>query len=228
MKLHLFCFALLTSFLIIGQEYNQFDSDGKRHGEWLKKYEGTDQIRYQGTFEHGKEVGEFKFYKPTSGDVPTAIKLFTKDKDSVSVTYFSSKGKVISEGKMIGKQRVGEWKYYHNNSDKLMMVENYKADQLHGVQKTYFDNGQLTEETYYVDGKREGKRLIYSEEGKLMKQYTYKNDLLHGPTMYYDTEGELIIQGSYKKNKKDGIWKYYKNGKLDKQKLFPQANGGSD
>lgn len=226
MKITIFYVFIFLSSVIVAQDFNKLDAEGKRHGKWLKKYDGTDQTRYEGTFEHGKEVGEFKFYKPTSGDIPTAIKIFSKDNDSVLVKYYSSKGKVISQGKMIGKIREGEWKYYHNDSDQLMMVEHYKNDKLEGEQRTYFDNGQLTEKTVYKNGKREGKRLIYSEEGKLIKEFTYENDLLHGMTRYYDTEGQLQIEGNYKRNKKDGVWKYYKDGKLDEQKLFPLQKKG--
>ena len=45
------------------QSINQFDANGERHGLWKKNFEGTDQPRYEGTFDHGKEVGIFKFYK---------------------------------------------------------------------------------------------------------------------------------------------------------------------
>ena len=110
MKITIFYVFIFLSSIIVAQDYNKLDADGKRHGKWLKKYDGTDQTRYEGTFEHGKEVGEFKFYKPTSGDIPTAIKIFSKDNDSVLVKYYSSKGKVISQGKMIGKIREGDYR----------------------------------------------------------------------------------------------------------------------
>ncbi len=224
----LFCFLILAVFLGFGQEYNQFDAQGKRHGKWKKKYDNTDHIRYEGTFDHGKEIGEFKFYKPSSEGTPTAIKTFSKNNDTVMVKYFTKKGKVISEGGMINKDRVGFWKYYHNDSDKLMMTENYQEGKLQGEQLTYFDNGQLTEKNQYKEGKREGKRTIYSEEGVKIKEFTYENDQLHGLTQYYDTKGELIIEGNYKRDRKDGIWKYYENGKLSEEKLFPLQKGNTN
>ncbi|SHJ52765.1 toxin-antitoxin system YwqK family antitoxin [Aquimarina spongiae] len=222
----LFCICAFVGIAVSGQEYNQFDADGKRHGKWRKRYDNSDQIRYEGTFEHGKEIGEFKFYKPSGGNKPTAIKTFSKDNDTVLVKYYSQKGKVISEGNMVLKDRVGLWKYYHNGSDKIMMSEEYKAGKLHGEQLTYFTNGKLTEKTTYTLGKRNGKRLIYSEKGLMLKEFTYENDQLHGLTKYYDTDGNLIIEGNYKRDRKDGIWKYYTDGKLTEQKKFPLQNGG--
>ena len=40
---------------------NQLDTNGKRHGKWQKNFEGTKSLRYQGQFEHGKEVGTFTY-----------------------------------------------------------------------------------------------------------------------------------------------------------------------
>ncbi|GAA4270858.1 toxin-antitoxin system YwqK family antitoxin [Aquimarina gracilis] len=222
----LFCVLIVTSFSLAAQEYNQFDADGKRHGKWRKRYENSDQIRYEGTFDHGKEVGEFKFYKPSSGDSPTAIKTFSKDNDTVQIKYYTKKGKVISEGLMFKKDRIGMWTYYHNGSNKVMMTEEYKLGKLNGQQLTYFENGQLTEKTSFVDGKRQGERVMYSEKGTVLKEFKYDNDQLHGLTKYYDTDGNLIIEGNYKRDRKDGIWKYYENGRLIEQKSYPLQNRG--
>ncbi len=225
----LFCVYIFTCFSVFGQKYNSFDAEGKRHGKWKKNYKNTDQIRYEGTFDHGKEIGEFKFYKPSSGKSPTAIKIFSKNNDTVKVRYFTKKGKVISEGGMIDKDRVGLWTYYHNDSDKIMMTEHYKSGKLSGKQLTYFDTGQLTETNFYKEGKREGKRIMYSEAGVKIKEFTYENDQLHGVTKYYDTKtGKLIIEGNYKKDRKDGVWSYYENGKLTEKKLFPLQKGGAN
>lgn len=220
----LFVAVQMIFFQGFSQTYNALDSDGKRHGVWQKKFEGSNQIRYQGTFEHGKEIGEFKFYKPNSGNQPTAIKYFSKESDTVLVKYFTQKGSVISKGKMIGKNRVGLWQYYHSNSDKIMMTEEYVAGEMEGEQRTYFPNGQLTELTYYKQGKKEGKRVVYSDAGILIKEFVYVADKMNGLAKYYDAKGKVKIEGNYKMDRKDGIWKYYKDGKLTEQKKFPLYN----
>ena len=220
---NVFLFFIFICSIVISnaQEFNAYDAEGERHGKWQKKFDNSDQLRYEGTFDHGKEIGEFKFYKPNSGEKPTAIKLFTKQTDTVGVTYFTNKGGVISKGYLLGKERVGIWTYYHKNSSKIMMTEEYKAGKLDGNQQTYFENGQLTEKIIYVQGKKEGNRVVYSEKGIIIKEFTYVNDQLHGPTKYYDIEGEVSIEGNYKKDRKDGVWRYYENEKLQEQKLFP-------
>lgn len=221
-RIFLFFFLLMyVANIGYGQKFNAFDAEGKRHGKWQKKYDNSDQLRYEGTFEHGREIGEFKFYKPNSGKVPTATKMFSKNSDSVQVKYYTARGKVISEGDMIGKDRVGVWKYYHRGSTKVMMTEEYVLGKLNGEQKTYFENGQLTEKTIYENGERQGKRIVYSEKGIIIKEFTYENDQLHGVTKYYDANGNVQIEGNYKRDRKDGVWNYYENGKLVEQKRFP-------
>ncbi|GAA3509335.1 hypothetical protein GCM10022393_22090 [Aquimarina addita] len=212
---------IVNATVSFAQNYNAYDAEGRRHGKWQKKYENSNQLRYEGVFDHGKEVGVFKFYKPSSGELPTAIKTFSKTTDTVQVQYFTNKKKVISEGAMIGKNRVGLWVYYHQNSTDTMMREMYRSGKLNGDQITYFENGKIAEKTTYVDGKKEGKSAVYSDKGILIKEFTYENDQLHGPTKYYDIKGKVKIEGDYKRDKKNGLWKYYENGKLLEQKVFP-------
>lgn len=211
-----FCYTTSQS-----QEINALDSQGKRHGKWLKKYDGSDQVRYEGTFDHGKEVGKFKFYKPSSGDQPTAVKLFSKAHDTATITYYTSKGKIVSEGKMVQKERTGTWKYYHQDGVTLMMTENYIDGQLTGDQTTFFENGKPAEKKSFVDGKENGRRLVYLETGKLIKDISFVNGKQHGPAKYYEKDGSLKIEGTYKNNRKYGVWKYYNNGTLVEEKIFP-------
>jgi len=213
---------LFVSFTSFGQEeINKMDSQGARHGLWRKTYPDSKQIKYEGTFEHGKEVGEFKFYCEDCGKQPTAIRTFNKD-GSVWIKYFTKGGKLVSEGKMVAKDRVGEWLYYHEKSNKIMTREQYEGGKLHGKQITYYPNGAITEELLYDHGILEGENLYYSPEGKVIKRLKYHNDLLHGPAIYYDAGGQVVIEGFYKEGKKHGLWKYYKNGVLELEETYPK------
>ncbi|TWO32501.1 toxin-antitoxin system YwqK family antitoxin [Seonamhaeicola sediminis] len=205
---------LLMSLSIGAQTINQFDANGKRHGIWKKNFEGTKVLRYQGQFHHGKEVGIFKFYKNIKGKaVLTASKVFNENDNTAKVTFFSSKGKIISEGKMNGKKFIGKWEYYHDDSDKLMTVEHYDVNgNLHGKRFVFYDNGQIAESSNYQFGKLEGEAKWYSLKNVILKHFIYENGELHGVSKYYSPKGELIAEGRYKHGKKHGIWKYYENG----------------
>jgi len=217
-----FIILFFTSSLISAQNINQFDANGKRHGVWKKNFEGTDKLRYQGEFFHGKEIGLFKFYKYIKKrSVLTATKQFNDKDDIADVKFLSSIGKMISEGKMNGKIYIGKWVYFHNNSTKIMTLETYNDEgELQGKRFVYYKNGQIAEEANYVNGSQEGVSTWYSKKGVVLKAFIYENNELHGIAKYYDEESILLVEGSYKRGKKTGIWKYYTNGKLVKQKDF--------
>ncbi len=204
------------------QDINQMDENGERHGIWQKKFPGTDQLRYEGEFDHGKEIGTFKFYCEDCGTQPMVVKVFNKKDDIADVKYFTKKGKLVSEGAMQGKNRVGLWKYYHEKTNTIMTRENYTNGALDGVRSTYYPNGKLTEELTYENGSREGPNTYFSPDGVVLKRLEYVNDQLHGPAEHFDANGNLTIKGQYKDGKKHGLWKYYKFGKLVLEETYPK------
>ena len=210
------------STLISAQEINQLDANGTRNGIWKKTFKGTNQMRYEGEFKHGKEIGLFKFYKLIKKkSVLTATKLFKEDDNIAEVKFLSSRGKVISEGKMNGKLYVGEWAYYHNNSNIVMTLETYDNNgNLEGKRFVYYKDGQIAEEANYKKGSLEGIATWYSKKGVALKVFVYENNELHGISKYYNEEGTILAEGLYKRGKKTGIWKYYEHGKLVYQKDF--------
>lgn len=218
-----FLFFLIISFLFTvtcKSQENKFDEKGRRHGLWKVNFEGTNNPKFEGTFEHGKETGIFKFYKKGFYDHPTAIMEFKEEIDSVQVTYYTQKGKPISEGNMIDKKREGDWVYYHQESDSIMMTEVYKNDKLNGLQETFFTNGKLAEKTCYLNGEKHGESFIYADNGQMTKHLNYKNGELHGPAIYYTPAGEKSIEGSYIEGRKSGIWKYYADGELEREEEY--------
>ncbi len=210
------------SLLTWSQDINQFDTNGKRHGIWKKNFDGTNQVRYHGEFAHGKEVGEFKFYKLIKKkSVLTAVKQFNTNDNSAYVKFLSSRGKVISEGKMLGKLYVGEWNYFHNKSDRIMTLEYYNdKGQLQGEKLVYYKDGEIAERANYIDGKLQGESKWYSVKGVVLKAFIYDNNELHGIAQYYNGKNELLAEGHYKRGKKAGLWKYYENGDLTNEKDF--------
>lgn len=217
--------VIMTPLPGAAQEYNQTDTNGKRHGIWQKYFEGTRQLRYSGTFNHGKEVGTFKFYDKNGGH-PTAIKIYTHGTDLLDLTYYTRAGKKISEGKMKERSKEGAWIYYHKDGTSIMAREFYKNNALEGRRTVYFDSGQKAQETQYQKGLRQGPDLYYNENAVLLKKIYFKDDKLEGPAQFYNVDGSLLREGQYKNNRKDGIWKYYKNGKVEKTVKFPQNKIG--
>ena len=219
----LFLTILNPLFSFSQKEINQTDDQGNPHGVWEKYYEGTDQLRYQGKFSHGKEVGEFKFYCEDCKQQPIATKKFNNS-GIAEVKYFDKKGNLLSEGKMDGELRVGEWITYHRNSKVPIVRETYSNGKLNGKKITYYPNGKITEVVEYSDGLKNGENIYYAPNGVVIKKMIYKNDQLHGPASYFDGHGNLLIEGAYKDDKKHGVWKYYQNGELAVEETFPKKN----
>lgn len=213
------------SFQIHAQEYNQKDTQGQRHGIWQKYYDGTKQLRYTGTFNHGKETGEFKFYDKSGGH-PTAIKRYTPGQELLDVMFFTKSGKKISEGRMKDRSKEGEWLYYHKGGTAVMTREFYQNNLLEGTRTVYFESGKKAQETQYARGLKQGEDLYFNEEGILLKKLLYKEDKLEGPAVLYSSDGSLLRSGQYKNNRKHGIWNYYKNGRIEKTVKFPQNKIG--
>lgn len=218
---------LIPLFLVVffsgnAQDINQMDSNGKRHGIWKKYFDGTKQLRYEGSFEHGKEVGTFKFYCDDCKDQPTVVKEFTPNNAIADVKYYTAKGKLVSEGKMDGKLRLGEWVYFQKKNTAVMTRENYQDGKLTGIKYVYYGNGVVAEEASYSNGLLNGPSKYYSYENKLLKELNYKEDLLEGTAIYYNAKGDKLMEGNYVKDRKKGIWKFYKDGKFDKEETFPK------
>ncbi len=208
---------LLAAMQLSAQRVNQFNADGNRHGAWEKYFDGTKQLRYEGTFKNGKEIGLFKYYNKRSGKIPVATRLFKDDSDLAEVKFFSTKGSLMSEGNMKGKLREGAWKFYQRDGSTLLSVETYKNGILDGLFEVYYKNGKLSETFNYADGKKHGLSKKYSEAEVLIHELEYKNGQLAGPAKYYNGKGELIIEGLYAAHRKAGLWKYYTAGKLSKE-----------
>ena len=217
-----FSLIIYTSSVVSQNEINQFDSQEKRHGVWKKTFEGSTQLRYEGAFIHGKEIGVFYYYCSDCKDNPIIIKTFNENDNTAQVVYKTKKGKLVSEGIMDGKNRIGEWVYYHKEAKSIMTKEHYVDGKLDGLLITYYLNRKITKETTYKNGLKEGINNYYSPEGVLLKKLIYKNNQLEGPAFYYDANGKIVIEGKYKNGKKDGLWKYFKEGIFIKEETFPK------
>ncbi|RAJ12988.1 toxin-antitoxin system YwqK family antitoxin [Olleya aquimaris] len=219
-KIHLALLFIFVTSGLLAQDINQFDANGQRHGKWKKNFENTKVVRYEGEFDHGKEIGTFKFYKNIDGKaVLTATKVFNKDTNEAYVTFLASTGKKISEGKMLGRDYIGKWVIYHKNADQVMTEEYYNdKGKLEGERKVYYLSGQVAEKAYYKNGLLDGESTWYTENGNLIKIITYKADKFHGAYKTYNKEGLIATEGQYRDDVKCCVWKRYKDGVLVEEK----------
>ncbi|MDV6170107.1 hypothetical protein R1T16_16835 [Flavobacterium sp. DG1-102-2] len=206
---------LLTT-VAFAQNINKMDAAGKRHGAWKGTYEKSKRPRYEGTFDHGKETGTFKFFEDDKNSTLGATRIFAADGSCIT-TFIDAKGKKISEGKEVNKLKEGEWKFYAEGTEKLLSTEPYTGGKINGVKKVYFPAGNLAEEAVYVNGIKEGTYKQYNEKGTILEESTYKNDILDGPVTFRNAHGEVVSKGQFVANKKAGKWQFFEKGKMVKE-----------
>jgi len=204
--------VLLVSGTAVSQEIiNQLDAQGRRTGVWKKYYENNN-IRYEGQFKAGKEIGVFNFYSELNSAHPIIVKTFSEGNDNAKVSYFYDDGKLESEGSMNGKNRIGKWTYYNTDGKTIVSEENYEKGLLNGIATTYFAPGKIAETANYKNGVLHGNVLRYSSEGILLDDLQYQNGKLHGPAKYYNVAGKLVRKGNYENDQKVGNWEYFEDG----------------
>ena len=215
----------LNVFCIRAQNnFNKLDEKGKKNGPWKGIYEDTKNPKYEGTFEHGKEVGFFTFFDNTKTKKVIATREFNpKDNSAYTIFYDQNKNKV-SEGKVVNKLFEGRWNYYHKASKAIMTIENYANGKLEGLRSVFYPNGKIAEEINYKNNLKEGVCKRYTENGIVIEESAYKNNEYNGTTTFKDSDGNLISKGNFVDGKKAGVWHFYEKGKLSKEEnmSFPQ------
>ncbi|MEP7094009.1 MAG: hypothetical protein ABI793_08115, partial [Flavobacterium sp.] len=212
-----FWILFLISAMGFAQDFNKVDAKGKKDGLWKGTYEVSKRPRYEGTFNHGKETGIFKFFDDTKkGDI-VATRDFSANDGSAYTIFYDQKKNKVSEGKVIGKNYEGEWKYYHKASIAVMTIENYKNGKLEGLRTVYYPNSKIAEEITYKNGLKDGIYKKTGQNGTLLEQSTYKNNEYNGDAVFYDSDGTVASKGKFLNGKKVGMWQFFNKGKLIKE-----------
>lgn len=212
-------FRILTLFLccqtVFSQAgFNALDDKGKKHGVWKGVYEESGRPRYEGTFEHGIEIGVFTFFDDTKTASIIATREFNPKENSCYTVFYDQKKNVVSEGKEVNRLHEGQWKYFHKESKQIMTLENYKRGKLEGVRTVFYPNGKVADSVFYKNGLKEGVYKRYSENGIVLENSFFKNNEYEGLAIYKDPNDQIVAQGKFKSDKKVGKWQFFINGKL--------------
>jgi antitoxin component YwqK of YwqJK toxin-antitoxin module len=218
---------LLSSIMMFAQSsYNKLDDKGNKNGLWKGYYSDTKNIKYEGTFDHGKEVGLFTFYDNTKTKIIIATREFNPNDNSAYTIFYDPLKNKVSEGKVVNKLYEGQWKYYHKASKVIMTIENYTKGKLEGLRSVFYASGKIAEETMYKNGLKNGPYNKYTESGIIIEESNYKNNEFDGLAIFRDADdGTIVSKGKFVNGKKAGIWQFFKEGKLIKEEnmSFPHS-----
>ena len=230
-KKGIFVLFFLNVFCIQAQNnYNKFDEKGNKNGLWKGVYEDTKNPKYEGTFEHGKEVGVFTFFDNTKTKIVLATREFNPTDNSALTVFFDKNKNKVSEGKVLNKLYEGQWKYYHKASKSIMATENYSKGKLEGLRSVFYPSGKIAEEMIYLNNLKNGFYKRYTETGILIEESNYKNNLYDGLAIFRDAEdGTVVSKGKFVNGKKSGIWQFFEKGKMIKEvnMSYPQNSSKS-
>ena len=216
--LYLFTAMVLSCFIANAQSnFNKLDEKGLKNGLWKGVYDESKRPRYEGTFQHGKETGIFKFFDDTKKGSLIATREFDPKDNSAYTIFYDQKNNKVSEGKVVNKQFEGEWKYYHLASKNIMTKENYSKGKLDGLRTVFYSNGKIAEEIMYKNNLKNGSYKKYTEKGALLEESNFKNDLYSGLAIFRDGNGDIASQGQFVNGKKEGMWQFFEKGKIVKE-----------
>ena len=172
------------------EEETQY-ANGKRHGTKREYYE-SGALQVKANYKDDVPYGEFiQYYE--SGEIKIIASAALPDAEGVAATArgYSRDGELLDETQ-------------HNEKGKM-----------HGLQKKYYPNGRLMQESRFVNGVAEGMLRTYYPSGKLESERMYVNNTREGLQRGYYESGKLSIEGYMKGGKQEGILKVYReNGQI--------------
>ena len=185
---------------------NLLDEEGRKTGPWKMEYPDGG-IMYEASFREGNPVGLMvRYYE--SGAMQARM-MFDSTGDRCYTELFSEKGKKAAEGWHVKQKKDSVWTFYSDFDGTVRIRENYENGILHGMARTYYPTGGISEEVNWQKGIREGTWLQYFENGTLRLRGRYEKDMLNGPYEVYYPNSILMTKGLYRDNLSQGTWSYY-------------------
>lgn len=202
---------------VLSAQINQTDASGLRQGLWQKK-QASGRLLYEGHFEDGKPVGEWKRYHP--GGQLKALINYTGD--TAFTQLFDVWQNKLAEGNYVDQQKEGVWKIYRNKQ--LVADETYKHGVKNGVAHQYYETGAVMEESHWENGQKNGDYELFYPSGEPYIQCKMKEDKRHGLFLVFYENGVPEREAAYKNGLRDGEWKFFdKEGNYRYSLLYDQG-----
>jgi antitoxin component YwqK of YwqJK toxin-antitoxin module len=203
-----------------GDTVNVLDDKGRKHGKWVRTFQGSRTIRLIGRFEHGTPQDSFEYYYP-DGSLK-AINVFG-DKGMVSeATTYHPNGSKMAEGTYVNKKKSGKWTFYDAEGVKSA-VQEYKQGDPHGIGLVFYRNGDTASIKHYRDSLPHGPWQQFFKGGVTKAKGRYQEGTRVGPLKRYHPNGQLKYKGQHHRSKgyRVGEWVWYdEEGKLERKVIY--------
>ena len=146
--------------------------NGKNYSGIAIQKDNQDNIRVEEKYNDGIKFHTKLFY--TEGSMQSE---WIYDNSYISVTRFYKSGKVESKESFDKEMVRNGTSYLYYKNGNLKSEWNFKNGLRDGLQKNFFGDGTLSDETETVKGIQNGYMRIYDREGKLLKEIYFKDGL---------------------------------------------------
>jgi antitoxin component YwqK of YwqJK toxin-antitoxin module len=150
--------------------------------------------------------------------------------------YFYENCKLAAKGRYINGKQDGLWEWWYENgykkdeatikqgvyikqrkhwfaNGKLKLVEIIKGKCIgeccDGQIISYYENGQIKDESTILDGVRTGKYIYRYENGQAKKEEYFNVGLKEGKYFEWYKDGTKWVDGFFKADKQDSLWTWY-------------------
>lgn len=171
----------LSSFSSYGQHsdtINKIDSSGSKQGYWiiygyLKPGLNFDRdaIVEEGRFLNNRKQGVWLKYYPN--DTLKSKLSFVNGRPNGPYTLYYDNGSVQEQGNWMRNRNIGIYKCYYPNGNLRLHSQFNDKGKREGLQRSYYENGQLLREMWSKDGKAHGPDTRYRADGSIERRTVY-------------------------------------------------------
>lgn len=156
----------------------------KKEGIWT--YYADNTPTREGQYEQDNRVGQWKNYY----NFPNYTNLQYKDGQLYGSFESKHKNGNLSYRAHYTNQGVldGANTSYYEDGKTIRLHRDYYLGKIHGIEKQYYQSGQLKLETKYTNGEIDGELKSFHENGQLAAVVTYQNNNIVN-TLLYDEKG---------------------------------------
>lgn len=143
------------------------------------------------------------------------------------VSLRNDSGKVEERYQVLRKKKEvkhGFYRLYHANG-KVAIDRVYVRDKVDGVEKTFYDNGQLESVAIVKKGVYDGSFFYYYPDGSLKQEGTYIKNSMEGELKTYYKNGQLKEIVTMQNTMEQGPYiEYHENGQLKAKGQFKDGD----
>ncbi|RDD44957.1 hypothetical protein TrispH2_003210 [Trichoplax sp. H2] len=195
------------------QEYNQ----GVLHGDHIQ-YHPNERQSYQVRYVNGKKEGMEKCFNSSEGEYVDGkmVGKHWKKHENGTMAFLATYDK-----KGLLKEPIRE---FDENGQKIAEYSRNPEGQFHGKFQSWFSDGKLLTDGYYVNGELEGEYVQHFPSGQVKLNGNYKNQLKDGLFQEWYEDGKLAFRGTFSQGNRNGEFcDWYSNGQMKTQRNFKDS-----